>query len=245
MIDYFTGVLPSPLVAATRSTGRVNVVVTNNGTTTANGVLGIQLYLSVGTSLIAGNLPLSPFNVPVHIKPGGVQTFKVPIGRVPVLAFGTYHVLAQINPKGKIVESNLSNDAAVSAGTLNVVLPVVDLAASIAKVPSSIRAGRSGMAQMDLTNTGNIPAVGVVTIALTAPTSATTGPSDLSIRTFKRHVAIGAGKNSRLSVAITIPKDFPHGPYYLAAQITYKGPVLDSNPANDSAISTVTFTVTA
>lgn len=114
-VDFNAQTFPDGLVAG--ASGTINLTLTNQGTTTAKGVIQSDFYFSTDNTL-DGNAVLAAGNVKTHvnIKAGRTVTYKISVP-VPKLAKGQYYVIADVNTTGSIVETDTANNVVASADT--------------------------------------------------------------------------------------------------------------------------------
>jgi hypothetical protein len=106
--------LPSTLVSGDNNGGAVQLVLTNTGNFASSGAITIELTASP----TAGQLGTSIRTVVINttISPGNSRTVTIPLGTLPMLAAGSYHIVAQLtDPLG--VNSIVSSATTVAIAT--------------------------------------------------------------------------------------------------------------------------------
>jgi hypothetical protein len=143
----------------------------------------------------------------------------------------------------QITSSGGTSAAAASAGTVTVAPPFVMLAAPAIVPPKSVKPGKKTSAVVTITNSGNIPATGLLEVVLTARPPGTSGSADIPIQTVSEKIKIAPNKSGKVGVTFLVPNTLPVGTYSLVAQIDPNNAFNESS-VPDPIISLLTFTVT-
>jgi hypothetical protein len=235
-----TGKLPTSVVAGTKNKGGVIVTFKNTGTQTAKGKIVINLYASPNTSL-PGNAPLiGTATVNVNLKAGKSQ--KVTISKITWASTlnGSVFPIAQVDATKTIAETTFSDNFAVSASSVLVAPPFVDLDNLwTGTLPAKIASGKKVTFLIPVKNNGNVPAKGPLTITLQASTSGTASGAQ-ALGSPVLHVNIPPGKTQKLSAHVTIPS-LASGSYRVL--ITLGALSGDTDTADKTVVSGGSFTV--
>jgi uncharacterized membrane protein len=162
----------------------------------------------------------------VKLKAG--KPFKVKLSAKQIsssVPAGTYHVLVSVtDPNGATTT--------VDTGKTMVVEPAqIDLSGAFVKVPSSVKAGRTGTVQVLVTNRGNVEANGRLTIDLS--TSKDQNPIDATgiIATPGSTLHLKPGKSVKLT--LKFPAGAASASYHLIAQLDPNDAFHDVNRLNN------------
>ncbi|HEY2587162.1 MAG TPA: hypothetical protein VGI81_15550 [Tepidisphaeraceae bacterium] len=234
-----SGRLPkNPLIAGQKTTPVTqNVKVTNSGTTTMTGSIGIILQLSDSAAGSAGDPVLATVTRRINLRPGRSVTFPITARSVPASApAGTKFVVAVVT------DPNSMTGVGASSNTVQVESPVVDLSGAFVRVPASAKAGGRVNVTISVTQNGNVPVNASLPIQLLASTSAS-GSSPTSLVTLTRRVAIPAGKTIRLSLPVTLPSASGTS-VFLVGVLDPSNTLGDSNLANNTFVSATAVSLT-
>ena len=97
------------------------LLVRNDGNIPAGGLLSVSLRASADNVADTGDAPLVTLTRRVRLRPNGARLLNLRFLLPPGLAAGTYHLVAEIDSSGSFVESDETDNTAVSAGTFTVV----------------------------------------------------------------------------------------------------------------------------
>jgi len=116
--------LPSAVVAGTKFTANVPVVITNHGTTYHND-LTVTLFAEIGTGLDGTQVVVASLKKKVSLKAGKSETVQLKLKSLPkTLAAGTYHLLAEV------VNASGLTDVTATTKTVKVTAAVIKAAVS-------------------------------------------------------------------------------------------------------------------
>jgi hypothetical protein len=237
-VTSVTGKLKSAIVGTTMS-GPMRVTVANAGNQTAKGTIAIDLFLSTSpTGLSSGATSLRHVTRNINLKAGKATTVAVPGFKYPSNANGSYFVAAQVTDVKGITETDTTNNLGESTA-VTIAPPFVDLRNLFTgSLPATLTPGKRTTLRVPVVNEGNVAARGVATFTLTATTSAFT-TSGTTLATIKRPIAIAPGKTARVNLSFLVPTLSP-GTYFVVTNVSLAS---DANTANDTGVSTGTFTV--
>ena len=97
------------------------LLVRNDGNIPASGLLSVSLRASADNVADTGDAPLITLTRRVRLRPNGPRLLNLRFLLPPGLAAGTYHLVAEIDSSGSFIESDETDNTAVSAGTFTVV----------------------------------------------------------------------------------------------------------------------------
>jgi hypothetical protein len=228
--------LKAAVVAGTKVNAAVTVKVSNSGAT-ISGPITVNLYASTTTTTTGATLIDTLPVKSLKLKTGKATAFSLKISELPSTLAGTYYLVAQITSSGG------TSAAAASAGTVTVAPPFVMLAAPAIVPPKSVKPGKKTSAVVTITNSGNIPATGLLEVVLTARPPGTSGSADIPIQTVSEKIKIAPNKSGKVGVTFLVPNTLPVGTYSLVAQIDPNNAFNESS-VPDPIVSLLTFTVT-
>lgn len=229
------------------STGTVSGTIANQGSASAIGHTDITLYASAPgrTTPLSGDPVVAVVSGNTDIRGGQSKTFGFKFTLPKTLTAGSYTLVVGVNTHNEIAESNTANNFAAASGTINVAVPTIDMGILFgAAIPANIPPVKGESVSAVITNTGNIPVTGPVTLSLYASADGKLDSSAVLLKSLKANVRLKTGgqKTARLSFAGRGPHDaLAAGNYYLIA--TLQSP-LDTNTSNNEAISTAATTFT-
>jgi trimeric autotransporter adhesin len=191
-----------------------------------------QFYLSPDAALSAGDLLLGSRSVDSlgagNVSPG-TTTLAVPGNTTP----GSYYLFAKADGGGTIAETSESNNTLVRSIKVG-----PDLVPAVSSVPSSIRAGATGLVGESVTNRGaGDAAASVVKYYLSTNFVLDAGDVVLS---YTRAVGVLApNQTSSSQTPIPIPAGTTPGTYYLIVQADGAGTVAESTETNNTYPRTI------
>jgi hypothetical protein len=223
------------IIGSTTVYGKAVVTLTNETASPITGPMDITLFAS-GDGVINSSTAMlaTPPARDWKIKPGATVKFDVPIN-VPSLPLsaGSYTLLARISyGNGQITN-------AATGPTLQVIAPVIALTdvLTVRHLPSAFISGTKtpGVATVHITNDGNIPSEGPVTISLSASTEQNVIRTTIISVTKKLSIKLDGSAN------VTIPlKAIPaldDGDYFIVVQTT--------DPQGNTSVTSTATTVHA
>ena len=233
--------LPAAVVGGTRARGGARLTVTNTGNATAAGTIVINLYASPIRGGIPGNAPLlASVSKKINLKPGKRVVISFPKFNWPSGVNGSFFLVANVNATDTIQETNFSDNVGSSATSTKIAPPFVDIANLWnASIPATLVAGKRVSLNVALKNNGNVPAKGTATITVFA--SSDTNPADgTTIASVPVRLNIAPGKTATAHVRFTASSSLAHGSYHMIVVVSFPG---DTNPGNDTAASSATFSI--
>lgn len=231
-----TGKLPASIVAGTKIRINETLTLTNTGTTAIKGLVSGVLFLTSGTTSDSGSITLTGSHArKINLKPGKKVNIPVKLSSLPFSTpAGTYHLFMQVtDPNG-----HLSNG--VTTATMSVAPAQIDLAGAFVKVPATATAGKKTSTTVQITNNGNVPAVGSLPVFVYASPTPSIGATPDLVASAPRKINIKPGK----SVRITLNNlNLPAGSDYLVANIDPNNFFRDINLANNTFATQTPITV--
>jgi subtilase family serine protease len=232
--------------AAAGDSGKVTVIVKNDGPVRAKGTIDIAIYVSTDDELDgADTLLTTTLNRTIDLDPQETATFTLNVTLPGGLDAGDYYFLADIDSGDDIGEIDEDNNLAVSddGDLLTVVSP--DLVGTIThtfKEPAA--AGDKAKVRVVVTNQGSVPAKAKINIDVYASTDqALDGGDRLVATSVNRSINLKAGKSVTFSISVTLPADLTPGDYYFLADVDSTNAISESDEDNNLAVSTDTLTV--
>lgn len=213
---------------------RVPVNLANDGGSTARGNVDITLFASKDNTISTDDAQLTPLAVMRHISiaSGKNKTIEIPIKSLPLNLNGKYEILASV--AGDFAAT------AASVGPVTVAPAFVDVSDSLTRVPATGHVGKSISVTVDITNNGNIPAKGTVTLNFaTSPLPAAPG---VSIGSTSKRINLQPGKKTTAHVRVLLPAGTATGNQYLIATITPTD-FTDSIPGNNVSVSATPISI--
>ena len=189
-------------------------MITNGGGGIENGRFTLNLYASPQPYLDPSAVMIVSVGKMVKLKPGAAKPFPIKLPPLPTtLPGGYYYLLAQV------IDSSGTAYLTPTASTMLVAAPYVSLSAAVrAATPSTVPVGKGGNVTVAITNSGNVPAAGQMTITLVPlpPPTAQRSPSSL-LTPSRRTSSIKPGKTRKCSRLHFIPP-FPAAAGYLLSR---------------------------
>lgn len=235
-LSAVTGKFKTSVVGNTMS-GPSRVTLTNGGNETAKGTVLINLYVSPSQSSIAGATEVAHITRNINLKAGKSVSYALPGFKYSSSLDGQYFLVAQVTPTKGITETDTTNDLGASAA-ITVTPPFVDLVNEFTgALPDTFVSGKRTALIVPLLNQGNVAAHGIATVTIAASTTSS-GADGTTLATLKLPVTLGAGKTAKYNLRFLVPTLTP-GTYYV---VTTVAPSSDVDSANNTAVSTGTFT---
>ena len=242
--DYVvTAVSNPPASILIGATFGVTDTVQNQGSAGASLISLVRYYLSVNTTIDAGDKRLKGNRKVTALASGasstGSKTVTVPAATSP----GTYFLIACADDKNTIAEgAGEGNNCRASSGTVLVMAP--DLVVTALSEPPTTRPAGGSFAVTDTTtNSGNV-AAGAMTTRYYLSLNKTKGTSDILLTGARSLSGLNAGVSSTGTVTVTIPGGTSSASYFLLACADDTKAVLESNETNNCRASTTKISIT-
>ncbi len=224
---------------------KVLVKITNIGAAmSAATAVQIVLFASADKALDNSDSQLLSFTTPpLNLKARGTKTFTLTGSASSSLVGGQYFILASIDAANSIVESNESNNIAVSSRQVLLAPPLVDLTGKFLKVPAAASKAKALTLPFALQNLGGIAAAGTIDFDFFASTDQTLDNSDLAVATavpISVHVAPGKTQNLKFKLSLS---SVPAGSYFLVAHINSTNSIAESVTSNNVIFSTTAVAI--
>jgi hypothetical protein len=234
----FPGRLPAALPVD--GTSVINVRLTNAGNSVARGPAQVELFATTDSALDAGDFLLMTKSLNVQLRPRAAENLRLSFPTPTTLADGDYELLAAVVGSPAVVGTP---GVASSPTPVSIQTPFSDLSLQFATLPSQaieIDGASAGerIATVFVTNSGNVPVQGRVDVSLYLSADNVLDSSDPLLATAKnRPIALKPGKHSITGFRLAVPPGTAVGGYFLIAEITPVGTLVDSNPANNVGTS--------
>lgn len=217
------------------SAGTVTVPLTNVGNLPFAGPVNLSLFLTDGTNPANDRAITIMGGTNAKAKNGTTRALKVKFTFPADAPDGMYFLKANIAPVAG-ADTDTSNNTATGAEAITVARAFVDLAGvfvSATGASGGLSVGKMGKLSIRLTNNGNVPAKGTVSVTVTATASggapqAITVPKPLK-------VSLKPSQSRNTSLGIVVPAGLTPGAYTLSA-------VLDATALNDTNLTNNTLT---
>jgi len=234
--------LPSRLPAELPVDGTSSILVrlTNHGNSIAQGPAQVELFASTDGTMDAADLSLLTKSLNVRLRPGASENVRLTFATPTTLADGEYDLLAEVEGSANDIGMPV---AAESATPVSIQSPFSDLSLQFATLPSQpieIDGASAGkrIATVFVTNSGNVAVRGKVDVSLYLSDDTVLDSSDALLATAEnRPIALKPGGHSVTGFRIAVPPGTAVGGYFLIAEMTPVGTLVDSNPADNVAAS--------
>jgi Tol biopolymer transport system component len=226
---------PAAVVGGTK--GLLRVLVTNAGdTAVAAGAVNILLQAVPTGSTTGAPTDVTTVTRPLRLKAGKSRAIPLKFN-YPALPDGTYNIVATVDSAGAVTESNDSNNSATTAAPVTIAAPFVDLTAEVgAPVRGSLPIGRRAIVPVILTNAGNVPGAGTITIDLFASGDNVLG-GDAPLASVTKKVKLRNGRPRTIRLGFLVPADLAAGSYFIGTSVDATGVVPPESAAgNNTAI---------
>ena len=241
----FAGAVPRIMAPASQSTVAIHMSLPKTATDTET--VRVSLLASPQPGVSPAAVPLTSRTKIVQLKPGRSTTVRLRFSRPPVLN-GSYYLIATLD--GNQSRNGDQPLAVVAPRATRFIPSYVDLTGQIIEQPtneifvSSHHPGQ-GKASVLVFNTGNVSAVGSLSITLYASSSPTfdAQSSVIGVSVIRKFV-LPSGKSEAIAVPFVLPAGTPAGEYHLLALINSANGIAESNFNNNVASSTVTLAIT-
>ena len=158
--DLSASVETEPPAAAVQGTGgRAVVRVANVGSAAARGRVTVRLLGSADAAVDDADVSLREAAKSVRLSPGRSTALRLKFV-YPAAFTGAMRLVAQIVPADAVGDGNAANNAAASAGAVQVAAPFVDVGTRFRASAVTVTAGRRASVVLDLSNAGNATFVG-------------------------------------------------------------------------------------
>jgi hypothetical protein len=237
LIGSFAGAVPGALPPG--GANHVTVRVSNPPGQTETGKLAVTLYLSQTPSLDSDALVLGAASRRVHLRAGQTAAFPFRFASPSAVSSGDDYLVARID--GPVNADGSANETiAVAPHAVAVTQPFVDLVGRIGSFPATLfvnSASRTiSYAQVQVFNTGDVPARGTLQISMYASTDGAIDSNATMIGATRfSAVAIRAGGSQMFPAQISLPAGMAAGTYTLLASINSSNTIVESNTANNIA----------
>lgn len=234
-----SGRLPAATLVAGQRTAPITqtVRITNTGSSLYTGPVTVNLLLSPDGSAASGD-PVAAATRVLRLKPGASAVVPLILRAVPATDVGTFFFAANV------ADASGASAEAASAGTITSRPPFVDLTGSFVHVPSAVKAGRTLVFTLAITENGNVPVTGSLPIDIFAATGGTVDASATDLGIVTRRVNVLPGHRQIVSVSVPAPATLS-GPLFLIAKLDPDNTLNDTNPADNTFASSTAVTFTS
>jgi len=210
--------LPANIVTAKVIRGSATVQISNPTKTAVRGRFTIQLFASPDGEVDSTALKIGSHALTFNLPAGATKSVQVPITSLQASAAGTYTVLAQV------IDAAANASAATDGPTLTASSAFISLSEifSKLKISAPVTGGQTvkgASAALKITNHGNIPAKGLVSVALLVSPDGNVADAT-QIAALSRTLSIAVNGSANLVVPITTIPAGLSGSFILIAQLT-------------------------
>jgi len=239
LMPSFVSDLPTEVVGG--DSGRVTLNIANKGTATFLGGANITLYASADNVLDTTVDPVvkQVSGLPLKIGIGGDKNVKINFNYPLNLPDGSYQFIATVN-SGKAVDSNLSNNTAVTPDTVFIRRAFIDIRAdSISVISGPLRVGGVNVVEVKVTNLGNVAVRGPlgISLAATSPTLAGAVPLVKVVR----QANLKPLGSQKFKVSFQLPPSLPssQSPGYFFQAVVDPDQIFSESDETNNAVTTV------
>lgn len=226
----YVSTLPVGAVGGTR--GTVKVRLTNVSGTEFSGPVRVDIYASSDGTMSSDDMLVGTVTVKsLKLGIGGTKVITLKLTYSSSLPEGSYYMVAAATA----TSTNTAAAQVASKAPVSVTPPTVDLATMFSSTtPITVTPGRSSVASVTITNTGDVTAKGTFGLSLYASTDQTLDVGDELLAALTgRKLNLKAGHSLTLRVHFSAPKNAAGGTYYLIAATSSSTNPSDSNANND------------
>jgi hypothetical protein len=200
----------------------------------------VTIDLSVSSYANAGGaISITSFVEKISLKEDKAKTYILKFLYPASLANGNYYLIASVNT-GAQHDLNLQNNTTASASAVDIAAAFIDLSGSNLTL-SPFKTGKPAQVNFDITNNGNIPAKGVISVQYLASTDQTLADGIVLMTVPGLSLNLKNGSTKPAHQKLTIPTTLPAGTYYLLAVLDSGNTLGDINTTNNLLISANTF----
>jgi uncharacterized delta-60 repeat protein len=235
-VDLATSLLASlPAAVTGGSKAVVTITITESGNDQATGTVTIDLELA-DDAQGDGETTFKTVPEKINLKEKQSRSYHISFVYPSSITAGSYYLVADVNngTSATLADLNPQNNLAASKAAVNVAPPFVSLAGTDLSTPSTFTPGKPVAATFTLTNDGNIPAKGPITVDVILSSDQTAADGTI-IDPAKLVVSLPAGKSKPNRITFKLPSTITAGSYYLIAVID----PTDSIGSDDKTSSTV------
>lgn len=224
--------LPISVIGATA--GTISLDLSDGTSAGATEPITLQLFASPTTTIDSSAVSLgAPVTKRVKLMPGRSVPLRLKYAFPATLSQGGYYVLTEITRNG-------SSDVVASASPVEVVPATVDPAAAFPEhLPTPLPGGK-GSVLITVVNSGNSPARGTISLALSA---VPVGGAATLVTSQLARVNLKPGKSKTFRIRYRLPLTLAAGSYHFSATVAAVAGFVDSNPANNTAEDPTPFTL--
>jgi len=245
--------LPSAIIAGAGGKGKVQVIISNEGTIAVDKGKKITVELSA-RPVWAGDNSSNDIALAVkenfsvsNLKPGKTKKLNMNVVIPAAAPEDEYCLVVKVDTDGDVAESNENNNTTQSVGSVTVSAPFVDLEPLVMnpKMPASVVAGDGTkiILPVVITNNGNVSCNQGQTIdiaILARPTSNLNDPGQDVIVDVLSNVSISNLKPNKFkkgNVILYLPAGIAEGDYVIGVYVDWSDNVAESDESNNLALS--------
>lgn len=205
-VNLTTDLVSGPSLAYEQDTVRLSVTLLATG-----GDASAEYAIHLGTGPYrSGATPIGTFG-PVALTDGRARTVSVDVP-LPSGEVGVRWLVAEVDPRDDVLESNELDNQAVAVEAMTVLDPGARLAVrSVAAGPERLATGDVVQVELELENTGRLPASAPVAVLLSRDPVVT--PTDFELG--RSTVDVDAGASRPLRLDLSVPAGIGAGEWYV------------------------------
>jgi hypothetical protein len=241
LVPSIAGVLPPSLIGTVKTKSQVSVELTNTGASPIKGAYTIQLLTSEDGQL-GDATPITAVKNE-HLTPlgaGKMRPMRLPLGAFPNVPTGNYFVLVEVGG----VLTNVADNVGKSNTTIAETAPFIDFADTIVRVgKTTVKPVGKSLLKVTITNEGNVPANGLLTLDIGSSQSSTGSPIDSQVPVMKQLKNFGPDKKMSFTFIHTILVGTAPGVYYATATVDPLNTFNEPDTSNNFAVTPTALTI--
>jgi uncharacterized delta-60 repeat protein len=235
-VDLAASLLASlPAAVTGGSKALVTVTITESGTDQATGTVTIDLELA-DDAQGDGETTFKTLPENINLREKQSRSYHISFLYPSSITAGSYYLVADVDNGSSATLADLDpeNNLAASKAAVSIAPPFVSLTGSSLSTTSTFTLDKPAAIEFTLTNNGNVPAKGTITVDVILSTDQTAADGTI-IDPVKLVVSLSAGKSKPNRISFKLPSTITAGSYYLIAVID----PTDSIGSDDKTSSTV------
>ena len=228
------------------NSGNIIVSIGNDGSELAIGTEIVKVYVSPDNSVDDATL-ITAVQETTKLSSGAAAQFNIPF-LFPGIPISGGRLIASVAPASQVIDSDPTNDTAVSASPVSITPPDADLAAQSVTVlglpPAGIVAGQKINTLVAIKNVGNVWVSGPVRVdLLVADDTAGDGSNSMLASPIVRNINLAPNAFIDIPITGTIPN--VEGSKIVLASVDSSAATLETNLANNTVSAALPIPITA
>jgi hypothetical protein len=244
---FVGGTLPVSVLAGAR--GRVSIQVVNVGDMPAvTRAAGVQLFASADDQLDGEDRLLTTASLgSLNLRAGRSKSVSVSFAYPSDVSDGAYRLIAVVDPQNVLAEAGTENNTAVSARSVVVARPFIDLTTSVGTgFGGTLLVNRGTIrGSFNVINLGNVRSNARADIRFVASEDPVLDADDVELRVLaNQSVSLAPGKSKKVSLSLRAPSSLWNGTFYVLCVTDSRLQVAERAEDNNIGVSTSTFSIT-